>query len=229
MCLLYSIGKRKIKIEGEIELIKKSYITVKSCWGHEINHLLLSHEPKSDSLVILFPGAGYSCDKPLLYYAREVTLLLGCDVLSLEYGYFKTNEGFKPEFIQLILMETQEAIQECLAKQYKKIYFISKSLGTSVAGEISKVIGYDKVENLFLTPIKYTIPHIMNSKCTVIVGDQDKLFPKESIDEIRKYELVDTHVISEATYSLETEESYRRSLEILDTVAMLYEKFIGTE
>lgn len=210
-------------------MIKKSYITIKSSWGHEINHLFLSHEPKSESLVILFPGAGYSCDKPLLHYARKVALLLGCDVLSLEYGYVKTNEGFKPEFIQPIIKETQEAIQECLAKQYKKIYFISKSLGTSVAGEISKAIGYDKVENLFLTPIKHTIPHIINSKCIVVVGDQDKLFPKESIDEIRKYKLVDTHVISEANHSLETEDSYRRSLEILNTVAMLYEKFIGSK
>lgn len=134
-------------------MIKKSYITVNLSWGHHINNLLLTQEPKSDSIVILFPGGDYSCDKPLLHYARKATLLSGCDVLSLEYGYFKTNNSFKGELFEQTLKEAKEAVEICLSNGYKNIYFISKSLCTVIAGEISQYIGYDKINSLFLTPI----------------------------------------------------------------------------
>lgn len=51
------------------------------------------------------------------------------------------------------MKEAKEAVEICLSNGYKNIYFISKSLGTVIAGEISKYIGYDKINNLFLTPI----------------------------------------------------------------------------
>ena len=34
-------------------MINKSYITVKSSWGHEINNLYLTHWPKVDSIEIV--------------------------------------------------------------------------------------------------------------------------------------------------------------------------------
>jgi hypothetical protein len=207
-------------------LINKSFIKVKSSWGHDINNLFLTQSPKSDSIVILFPGGDYSCDKPLLHYARKATLLSGCDVLSLEYGYFKTNNSFKIDFLEQIIKEAYEAIQIALSNSYKRIYFISKSLGTSVAGEMSNLIGYDKINNLFLTPTSHTIPHIINSRCVVVVGSNDKFFSKENIDTISTYSSVDLHIINNAAHSLEVDDNYRESLEILSYVTNLCESFI---
>ena len=207
-------------------MIKKSYITVKSSWGHHISNLFLTQEPKSESIVILFPGGDYSCDKPLLHYARKATLLSGCDVLSLEYGYFKTNNSFKGELFEQTLKEAKEAAELCLSNGYKNIYFISKSLGTVIAGEISKYIGYDKINNLFLTPIPSTIPYIVDSKCAVVVGSKDKFFSKEEIDKVKKYPQVELRIIEGAAHSLEIDEDYMKSLEILIIVTKLCEDFI---
>lgn len=207
-------------------MINKSYIKVKSSWGHDIYNLFLTQSPKSDSIVILFPGGDYSCDKPLLHYARKATLLSGCDVLSLEYGYFKTNNSFKMEFFEQIIKETYEAIQTALSNSYKRIYFISKSLGTSVAGEISNLMGYDKIDNLFLTPTSHTIPHIINSRCVVVVGSNDKFFSKESIDTISTYSSVDLHIMNNAAHSLEVDDNYKESLEILNDVTDLCVGFV---
>ena len=39
-------------------------------------------------IVILFPGIGYHCDKPLLYYGRKVAMECGyCDVRNISYSY----------------------------------------------------------------------------------------------------------------------------------------------
>ncbi|NLV35841.1 MAG: alpha/beta hydrolase [Clostridiaceae bacterium] len=208
-------------------MISKSFIKVKSSWGHDINNLMLTHSPKSNSVAILFPGGDGSCDAPLLHYARKATLLSGCDVLSLEYGYYRATNTFKPEFLNQTISEVNEAIQICLANGYDNIYFISKSLGTSVAGEISRLIGNNKINNMFLTPTSHTTPYIVNSKCVVVTGTNDKLFPKEQIDIIKTCSLVDLHIIENATHSLESDDDYIKSLEILGAVTNLCSKFVS--
>lgn len=210
-------------------MISKSFIQVNSSFGHAINNLFLTHSPKSKSIVILFPGGYGTCDNPILYYARKATLLSGCDVLSLEYGYVRTNQTNKKEFFEQTVKEANEAIKKCLQNSYEKIYFISKSAGTRIAGEISKSIGYDKVSNLFITPTVYTIPHIFNTKCTVIVATNDKIFPKEYIDKISTYPSVHLNIVNNATHSLEIEDDYMESLEILGTVTKLCAGFVNSK
>ena len=41
-------------------------------------------------LVVCFPGIGYHCDKPLLYYSRKLAACAGYDhTLLLQYTYHK--------------------------------------------------------------------------------------------------------------------------------------------
>ena len=39
-------------------------------------------------LAVLFPGIGYTCDKPLLYYAEKLALAYGYEVKRVVYGNF---------------------------------------------------------------------------------------------------------------------------------------------
>ncbi len=207
-------------------MIKESFIKVKSFWGHDINNLFLTQTPKSDSIVILFPGAGYSCESPLLYYAREAVLQAKCDVLSLEYGHFKTNNSFKSEYVEQTFQEVYAAIQIVLSNSYKRIFFISKSFGTSVAGRISELLNHDNINNLFLTPTSNTIPYIVKSKCAVVVGTNDEFFSKENIDLIGTYSSVNLHIIENATHSLESRDDCIESIEILKDVTKLCMNFV---
>ncbi|MFA5523415.1 MAG: hypothetical protein WDA24_03575 [Tissierellales bacterium] len=170
---------------------------------------------------------GYSCDRPLLHYARKAALLSGCDVLSLEYGYFKTNNSFRSDYLEQTIHEAYETIQIALSNSYKRIFFISKSLGTSIAGNISELLGYDIINNMFLTPISHTIPHIIKSKCTVVVGTNDKFFSKENIDLIATYSSVNLHIINDAKHSLEVDEDCMKSIEILKDITGLCLDFVS--
>ena len=41
-----------------------------------------------EKLVIIFPGIGYHCDKPLLYYAKKLAKEHGYEeIVSLKYSY----------------------------------------------------------------------------------------------------------------------------------------------
>lgn len=41
-------------------------------------------------LIVCFPGIGYHCDKPLLYYSRKLAACAGYDhTLLLQYTYHK--------------------------------------------------------------------------------------------------------------------------------------------
>lgn len=110
-----------------IMVIKDSDIIVKSSFGHIIKNWFLLHEPESESLVVLFPGAAGICeDSPLLHYARKVALLSACDVLSIEYGYARTEYSNSRDFYDNILNETSEAINVCNPTKYRNIYFIKQ-------------------------------------------------------------------------------------------------------
>ena len=207
-------------------MISKSIIKVNSSFGHEINNLYLTHSPESKSIAVLFPGGDGTCDKPVLHYARKAVLLSGCDVLSLEYGYVRTDKTYKKEFFEQTVKEVKEAIEKCLENSYEKIYFISKSAGTRIAGEISKSMGYDKVRNLFMTPVVYAIPHIINSECTVIAGTKDKLFPREYIDKISASPSVHLNILNNAAHSLEIEDDCMESLKILSVVTKICADFV---
>ncbi|MBL4938275.1 alpha/beta hydrolase [Clostridium sp. YIM B02515] len=208
-------------------MINKSYIKVKTIWGYDTNNMLLTHLPKSDSIAVLFPGADYSCDKPLLHYARKAALLSGCDVLSLEYGFCRATNPVEGNPFNQIVKDSYEAVRLCVENKYNNIYFISKSFGTAVAGEVSSLVGYDKVNNLFLTPTEETIPYILRSKCTVISGERDKHFTQNNIDTIRKNSSVDLHIIDKAVHSLEIDDDYIESINILEYITKVCAKFVS--
>lgn len=61
-------------------------IEVKTLDNKEVINELYINGEKENSLVVLFPGGNYSCDKPLLYYARKIALELGNNVLCINYS-----------------------------------------------------------------------------------------------------------------------------------------------
>ena len=88
-------------------------------------------------LAVLFPGIGYTCDKPLLYYAGKLAQGLGYELKRVEYGNFPAGikgdqEKMKAAF-ESALTQTEEILKAMDFAQYEDILFISKSVGTVVA------------------------------------------------------------------------------------------------
>ena len=88
-------------------------------------------------LAVLFPGIGYTCDKPLLYYAGKLALNYGYELKRVEYGKFpsgiKGNQEKMKAAFESAFAQTEENLKDVDFGQYEDILFVSKSVGTVVA------------------------------------------------------------------------------------------------
>ena len=110
-------------------------------------------------LAVLFPGAGYHVDKPLLYYAKDLAVSLGYEYISVEYGKLPDAiKGSKAKMQEAFLCALKNAMGLLSAVEWDKygeITFISKSIGTAVAAETAHQLGL-KTRNIYYTPLAET-------------------------------------------------------------------------
>ena len=207
--------------------MRETDICVQSSFGHTIKNRLLAQEPRAEALAVLFPGGNGTCDIPLLHYARKVALQAACDVLSIEYGYVRTEHSLSWEMHDALLQEARQAVEACDLPKYRRIYFISKSLGTLIAGELAEKLRPAPICSLYLTPLEGTVAHIEKSGGIVVTGDQDRLFPDASI--LQTIPGIDLHVFAGANHSLEVPNDYHKSLELLTRVADICHRFLRAD
>lgn len=207
------------------------FLTIKanSSSGHDVINDFYCDKNKDNSLVVLFPGVNYSCEKPLLHYARKAATIEGYDVLCIRYGFKLSKEDIGKEIIKIIANEVLEVIKSCSSKKYNHIYFISKSIGGEIAGNIANTIGYDNVKSLYLTPTPTTMKHIIKSNCSVIVGTKDPIFTEENIQLIKGYDNVDLSLIDNAQHSLEVDNNLDASIKSLSKAVNIFAEFLNKD
>lgn len=87
-------------------------------------------------LACLFPGIGYTCDKPLLYYSWKLLGSAGWEVIPVRYGPFPTGVKGDSEKMnrcaQMALQQSEEILEKTDWSAYSRILFIGKSVGTAV-------------------------------------------------------------------------------------------------
>ncbi|MDP5272895.1 hypothetical protein [Chengkuizengella axinellae] len=201
--------------------ITKTIITNPSEWGTSTSNVLLESK-NNRSLLVLFPGKGYHCDKPLLYFAQRVGVEQNCDVLSLEYGFQAARTDFNIEEREFLIRETSSVIEQTIAKkQYERVYFISKSIGTVIAGAIGKQM--KDVSQFYLTPSIHSMTFIKD-KDIVVVGSIDPMFTQKEIDELQKVNS-NTRIINQVANNLEAKD-IKTSLDILFNITEMYREFL---
>jgi len=117
-------------------------------------------------IAVLFPGIGYTCDRPLLYYAGKLCASLGYEVVRVTYGGFPDGvKGNADKMHQAYLMALDQA-EEKLANinwaTYEDIVFIGKSVGTVVADAYAEKHQLC-ARLILLTPVEETFEHISGS------------------------------------------------------------------
>ena len=92
----------------------------------------------SDKIACLFPGIGYTCDKPLLYYSWKMLKGMGWEVVPVPYSGFPDKVKGNPEKMKLSAEMALEQAEEILRRiewdRYGEILFVGKSVGTVVCG-----------------------------------------------------------------------------------------------
>ena len=139
-------------------------------------------------LAVLFPGMGYTCMKPLLYYADSLCRELGYETIRLDYG-----DGIPRDKVQAFSIASERVLPRVLAipfEEYDDVVFIGKSLGTVIEG-----VAYERTADqrqgsampnircVFMTPVPETPEH-MHRNGIALSGSADPWAPDH--DAMRK-------------------------------------------
>ena len=108
-------------------------------------------------LVVCFPGIGYHCDKPLLYYSRR--LARADREVLVQYAYQKPGLRGNPAALRTALdalyAQAEPQLADIAWADYDEVVFLAKSIGTAVAAAYAQRHGI-ACKLVLYTPLEMT-------------------------------------------------------------------------
>lgn len=179
-------------------------------------------------IAVCFPGIGYHCDKPLLYYSGKIAGQYQYELCRISYsGMSKSNKDLNEvvkETFEPALAQTEEALAKIDWAQYEDILFISKSIGTAVACAYASRHGI-KCRNIYYTPLAQTFSFDPQDGIA-FHGTKDPWAQTAVIKSRCLESHLPLHVIDDVNHSLEATDDVKRNLRVLTRVMELTESYI---
>lgn len=163
-------------------------------------------------IAVFFPGIGYHCDKPLLYYARK---------LVQEYGYEKI--VMLQEAFESLYAQAEKKLEEIAFDEYSEVLFISKSVGTIIASAYAKKYKIKCCQILY-TPLEQTFM-FEHDDAIAFIGTADPWSDVKKVIECSKNQAVPIYVYEDANHSLE-KENILQNIDILKNVMEKTQKYL---
>lgn len=164
-------------------------------------------------LAVFFPGIGYHCDKPLLYYSEKIARQYRYETIRISYtGLSKEME----EAFAGALSQTEKCLEGVVWSQYEDILFVSKSIGTIVACAYAEKYNVS-CRNIYYTPLEQTFLYGPREGIA-FHGTHDPWAQTEMIQLKCRENNLPLHIIEDADHSLEIPDDTARNLSILEDV-----------
>ena len=167
-------------------------------------------------IAVLFPGIGYTCDKPLLYYSAKLAAERGYEVVRVPYGNFPPNVKGDAQKMQQCFVSAREQSEDILRtvewSLYSDVVFFSKSVGTAVAMSYAKDHGiaarqvlYTPLEETFRFPVTAKISEDPDSGPAAVVfhGTGDPWAETAQIIRLCEEKGIPLYLTKDANHSLE--------------------------
>ena len=175
-------------------------------------------------IACLFPGIGYTCDKPLLYYSWKLLKGMGWEVVPVAYSGFPDKVKGDPEKMrqsaQMALEQAEQILQGIDWNEYQEILLIGKSVGTVVCAAYAK--RHDlRCRQILFTPVEETF-RFADSNAIVFHGTSDPWVNTEVVRERCREMGIPLYETEKANHSLETgdvDRDIREIRNVMRTVA----------
>ncbi len=178
-------------------------------------------------LCILFPGIGYHCEKPLLYYLSRLAKEKGYDVLQLKFSDFpegaKGNEEKMIKAAEHALSQAEEQLSDMDFCRYDDILLIGKSIGTKSALAFREKNGLS-AKAVLVTPLEMTFEHDTHGSIA-FHGTSDQWAKTSEIERLCREYNVPLYEYDNANHSIETNDVFL-NLEYLRDVLQKTDRFI---
>ena len=157
-------------------------------------------------IVCLFPGIGYTCDKPLLYYSSKMFSAAGWQTVRIAYGGFpsgvKGNAEKMKQCAEMALDQAETLLKDIEWSQYDEILFVSKSVGTVVAGAYAQK-HHVPCRHVLFTPVEASFSFGIKD-AIAFHGTSDPWANSEAIRKACSASGIPLYITEKANHSLET-------------------------
>ena len=157
-------------------------------------------------IACLFPGIGYTCDKPLLYYSWKLLKGLGWEVVPVPYTGFPSGVKGNLEKMQqaahMALEQAEEMLQGIEWSDYSDILLIGKSVGTVVCAAYAQRHRL-RCRQILFTPVEATF-QFAGTQSIVFHGTADPWANTKVIEECCRRMGIPLYETEMANHSLET-------------------------
>lgn len=160
-----------------------------------------------EKLAVVFPGIGYHCDKPLLYYSRKLAKECGYEeIISLKYSYtgrnIRGNKEKMQEVFEILYQQAEKQLGRIDFSKYDEILFISKSVGTAISS--AYVQKYEiRCKQILYTPLEETYK-FEHPDAIAFLGTSDPWSNTANVELLSENQNVPIYMYKNADHSLET-------------------------
>ena len=138
---------------------------------------------EAHKLAVIYPGIGYTADKPLLYFGRRIAVEYGYEIRIMDYKGFppkvKGDRNRMEESFFIALRQAEEMLAGVDFAEYDDVVFIGKSIGTIVAAKIAADSSAKaRIRQVLYTPLEDTFRFPIG-EAIAFTGDDDPWVGKE--------------------------------------------------
>ncbi len=160
-------------------------------------------------IAVVFPGVGYTKDRPLLYYAGKQAVKCGYELVHVDFsGIEWSKEKLKDKDFLRTVMErclkiTEDSLERFGDMSGDDILFISKSIGTVVATAYERKRSVNAKQICF-SPLEMIEGYVRENGAVLFYGNDDPFADHTIIEKIGKEKKLEMHCIEGGNHSLET-------------------------
>ena len=172
-------------------------------------------------IAVYFPGIGYHCDKPLLYYSRNIACGLGYkNDKNLSYSYkagnIRGNNEKMKEVFEALFLQAEAELADIIWSDYRDVLFISKSVGTIIAASYAAKYNLKCARHILYTPVEQTFLYTPGN-AIAFIGTADPWSSTDEIIRLSNENHIPLTVYDGCNHSLECNDTLK-NLEILNDV-----------
>jgi len=173
-------------------------------------------------IAVYFPGIGYHCDKPLLYYSREIALDLGYKYhrnisYTYEAGNIRGDHEKMTEAYETLFSQAQTQLADIVWEEYDDILFVSKSIGTIIAASYAEKYSIKRARHILYTPLAQTY---LFTPCHAVsfIGTADPWSNVEEIIQLSRTNHIPLTVYEGCNHSLECGNALKNLETLMDVM-----------
>ena len=158
---------------------------------------------------VVFPGVGYTKDRPLLYYAGKIAVRCGYELKHLDFSGLDWSKeklkdrSFLEQTLDRCMRITEEALGDPGGLPDGGTVFISKSIGTVVATAYARKKSLD-VKQICFSPLEMIGDYVTDEGAVLFCGDADPYADFASVEKTAMEKRLEMHRIAGGNHSLET-------------------------